>query len=321
LNVLDKDLSENARLSKRLIFEYQVTGSDEYIKIESFIENDQLYSMLSYRKEGSEWIDLNQFDFNTQKRSYKKSMNFTIERLANRLKRKYDVWTISRIANILEGLPEKLYHELGREEYSEESTLSIFYHLAMFSAARRAYENDSDCKCGVNESYKNGESPFFCAEDIIVSADKMYEAVKKISERKFAGKDFIPQTLLNYLTTESGQYVTASVIDKLFKDEAAYFWKTLTVKEKQQVYNEYGALFEMTSTKSDNSETYNGLPLDPECLLMGVSSGRDCGCCGNYPGACLVCSILCLAHDAVCVDCLKDSWWSWTCLGGCIPGC
>ena len=60
-------------------------------------------------------------------------MNDIVEKHAETLKKKLDIAIINRVGNILEGLPEILYKKLGRNEYNNELTLSIFYHLAAFN--------------------------------------------------------------------------------------------------------------------------------------------------------------------------------------------
>lgn len=318
LNILEQDLFEVIENGSRLIYEFEVSSKNELIKFESSIVDNQLHSSLSYKYEESEWIGLSSFCVDLLDKDYKKGMNLVVAEQGNFLKRQYDYPKIERIANILDGLPELLFRKLGKEEYFNESTLSVFYHLAAFNAAKRAHETKSEkCQCSIYNSYVNNESPFFCAEDKIVSVDKAYDFVKKISDnRRFAGKQFNPKTLLHYLENESGKFVSVSKIDKIFKDEAKYFWdKELTREERIKVYNQNNTLSMVSRLKSANSETYDGWPVDPSCFLFGVSAGSDCGCCGNYSGPCWTCSLACYLHDLSCETCEP----SWYCFSGCVP--
>lgn len=319
LNIIEQYLFDEIENGSGLIYEFEVSNKNEFIKFESSIEDNQLHSSLSYKYEKSEWIVVSSFCADLQDKDYKKGMNLVVAEQANLLKKQHDFFKIERIANILDGFPELIFKKLGKEEYFNESTLSIFYHLAAFNAAKRAYETKSEkCQCGVYLSYLNNESPFFCAEDKIVSADKAYDFIKKISDnRRFAGKQFNPKTLLHYLENESGKFISVSKIDKIFKDEAKYFWdKELSKAERIKVYNENNTLSMVSRLKSANTETYDGWPIDPTCFLFGVSAGSDCGCCGNYSGPCWTCSLACYLHDLSCETCEPN----WYCFSGCVPG-
>jgi hypothetical protein len=303
LNILEQDLFEEIENGSKLMCEFEVSSNNELIKFESSIVDNQLHSSLSYKYEESEWIGLSSFCVDLLDKDYKKSMNLVVAEQGNFLKRQYDYLKIERIVNILDELPELLFSRLGKEEYFNESTLSVFYHLAAFNAAKRAHETKSEkCQCSIYNSYVNNESPFFCAEDKIVSVDKAYDFVKKISDnRRFAGKQFNPKTLLHYLENESGNFISVSKIDKIFKDEAKFFWdKELTIEERIKVYNENNTLSMASRLKSANTETYDGWPVDPSCFLFGVSAGSECGCCGNYSGPCWTCSLACYLHDLSC---------------------
>jgi hypothetical protein len=319
LNILEKDLALEVKDGSSLSFDYQVTGAKEQIRLDTKSENNRFRSVLSYNNEESGWIDVSVFEIDLKEVIGKANMNIIVEKQAKTLKKKFDVSTVSRIGDILEGLPELLYNELGQKEYNNELTLSLFYHLAAFNTARRSYESRSrDCQCEVNPNYLSSKSPFFCAEDIMVSTDWAYDLIKKKSEIKKSEKyQFNPETLLKYLRSESGQLVSASKIDKLLREELGYFWRKLDVKERQQINNENYTL-SMVPMITTRSETYDGWPGDPECWLFNVRAGSDCGCCGNYSGPCILCSILCKLHDLDCTECLPASY----CLSGCVPsGC
>ena len=316
LNILQKDLTIDVKERSSLSFEYQVTGAREQVKLETKIANNRYYSALLYKSEESGWMEASVIDIDFQEVIDKKNMNIIVEKHAKTLKKKFDVKTVNRIADILEGLPELLYNELGRKEYNNESSLSVFYHLAAFNTARRAYERrwSGDCQCELNQSYFNGESPFYCAEDVMVSADWAYEFIsEKSTVKRSEGYHFDPKKILKYLNNESGKLISVSKIDKLLREELDYFWRNINAKEKQQINNKNFtlAMVPMVITRSE----YNGWPIDPECWLYGVHGGGDCGCCGNYEGACWWCELLCYIHDHTCETCEP----SWYCLSGCFP--
>ena len=315
LNILEKDLTLDAKDGSSLSFYYQVTDANEQIRLDTKIENNRYRSVLSYNSEVSGgWMEASVFDIDFQELIDKKNMNIIVEKHAKTLKKKFDAKTISRIADILEGLPELLYNELDRKEFYNESTLSVYYHLSAFNTARRSYESRSrDCQCEVNPNYLDGKSTFFCAEDIMVSADFAYEFIsEKLAIKKSEGYNFNLQSLLKYLSNESGQFVSANKIDKLVRDEFDYFWRKLNVKEKQQIINKNFTL-SMVPMVTTRSETYDGWPIDPSCWLYDVHAGSDCGCCGNYSGACVLCSWVCFVHDYSCQTCNRPE-----CLWGCV---
>jgi hypothetical protein len=313
LNISQKDLTLEAKDGNIISFEYQVTDSKELIKLKTYVENDRYHSTLSYKNGELGWINTSVFDIDLQELTNKKNMNIIVEKHAKMLKKKFDATIVSRIADILEGIPELLYNELERKDYYNESNLSIFYHLAVFNTARRAYESrrSSDCQCEINHKYLSGTSPFFCAEDIVVSADWAYDLIKEKSlVNKIAGQQFIPKLSLKYLSGRSGQYISASKIDKLLKEELDLFYRKLKTKERQQIYNQNLTISKIPTitTRSEYDEGLSYL----ECLMMGVFWGTQCGCCGNYEGPCLLCSLVCLWHDFDCILC--DKWYcGWDC--------
>ena len=210
-----------------------------------------------------------------------------------------------------------LYNELGQKEYNNESTFSVFYHLAAFNTARRSLEKrwSGDCQCSFNSSYLYGKTPFFCTEDVMVSADWFYDFIMEKSEiNKFGGIQFTPKSLLKYLSDNSGQFVSASIVDKLLREELDFFLRKRSIKERQKIISENTTL-PMVETVKTRSESFCW-PIDPLCLFMGVFCGSDCGCCGNYSGPCLYCDTGCLIHDLTCQECSPPSY----CLSGCVPG-
>jgi len=320
LDILQNDLTVEVKDGNILSFEYQVTDAKDQIKLETKIDNKRFLSVLSYKYEESGWADISVFDIDLQEVVEKKNMNIIVEKHAKTLKKKFDVSIVGRIADILEGVPELLYNELGKKEYTNESTLSIFYHLAAFSTARRSYESRSrDCQCDVNPNYINGSSPFFCAEDIMISADWAYDFIsEKTLVNKIADKQFNPKSTLKYLSSESGRLVSASKINKLLREELVSFLKNFSEKERQQLTNKKSTLsmVPMMTTRSEEVSWWEWLTYDLTCLIWGVTYGSDCGCCGNYSGLCHYCDVICYLHDHDCVTCEPR----WYCLDGCVPG-
>ena len=324
LNV-NLDLSVNDKQESRLFyesnlsFEYQVIDSKEEIKLDASIEKNRLRSMLYYKKDELEWIEVSRFEIDLQE-GYKGKMNILIEKHSNTLKKKFDASMINRLANIVEGLPELLNNELGQKEYNDESALSIFYHLAAFNTVRRSYEihRSSDCQCEINPNYVSGLSPFFCEEDIMVSADWAFDFIKEKSEiKKSLGYQFHPKKMFSYLSRESGRLVSVSTIDKLLRDELQVFLSQLNVKERQQIINKNFTLSNMPSLKSGYESGDGELDLvGIQCWLLGIVWGSDCGCCGHPDGFCVFCFVECYLHDIQCENCTP----SWYCLPGCVPG-
>jgi hypothetical protein len=260
LNILEKDLSFKARNGSSLSFDYRVTNAKEQIKFDASIEKDRLHSVLSYKKDDFGWVEVSNFDIDFQEVIDKKNMNFIVEKHAKTLKRKFDVKTVGRIADILEGLPELLFNELDQKEYMDESTLSIFYHLAAFNTARRAYESrqSADCQCEINHKYLSGKSPFFCVEDLIVSADWAYNLiVEKSKIKKSQGHQFNPETLLTYLSKESGKVVSVYKLDKLLRNELVSFWRKLNEKERQKILSESHSISEVPRLRNGNEHAWD----------------------------------------------------------------
>lgn len=319
LEILEQNFLQKKDNSGELSFVFYVDGADQAIKMESSIQNSQLESSIAFKDKNSEWEVLNTFTLNLLNENFRENMNLEVEEKAKILKMKYDEGKIDRLDNILDELPKLLFKELGRDKYFNESTLSVFYHLAVFKTAKRSYDrNIKDCNCGDLDTYIYEESPFFCAEDKIVSADEVYALIKSLSqERKFAGNKFNPIISLNYLESKSGELISASTIDKILRDEFENFWnKELSTDERRKVINENYTLSMVKSNVSANSEDPGYLPYDPSCLLFGARTGGECGCCGNYSGPCYYCSVVCYTHDQTCETCTPR----WYCFSGCVPG-
>jgi len=313
LKILDKKLSSDAIDGSALSLVYQVSNSNEQIKLSTHIESNRYRSALSYKKDESEWMDISVFDIDVQEIIDKINMNIIIEKHARALKKKLDAKIVSRMANIIEGLPELLYNELNQREYINESTLSVFYHLAALNTVRRAYEYKEDCQCETYIDYLSGEAPFICRDDFMIDADWAYDEIKENAELlNFIGYYIDPTTALNYLKSHSGNMVSGSLIDYMIDELVATFWGNLSEDERQHINNEYSSLEGVSGGRSDGE--YTGWPIDPTCWFWGTRAGGDCGCCGNYSGPCFACSIICYKHDKDCQTCEPYlyclAWWA-----------
>lgn len=67
----------------------------------------------------------------------------------------------------------------------------------------------------------------------MVSADEAYDLIKERSIiKKSEGYEFNPKSLLQYLSNESGEFVSASKLDRLLKHEFGSYFKKLNKKRK-----------------------------------------------------------------------------------------
>ena len=264
---------------KQLSIEFTSNDGKYVLRIQSLQENGHLQSKLIYKEKDDPWKELSFIDIDLTSKNYKQQMNSLVERQANQLRAKYKISKLQKPALILSKIPEKLFNKLSREEYYNELAQAALYHWGILKSAQRAEESKSaDCHCGKLDTYITGESPFFCSEDIMLRADKIYDVIYQLSqERRFSGKRFIPKQTFEFLRGKRGEVVSASTVDRIFKKEFHHFWnKTLTKRDRNLVLKEAGP------------RSSNQLPLDPECFLYNVRSGRDCGCCDNYPGPCIL---------------------------------
>ena len=108
--------------------------------------------------------------------------------------------------------------------------------------------------------------------------------------------------------------MSASIIDKLLRDELDSFWRKSSIKTRQQII---GANFTLSMVSRVTTRSDWDTPGDPNCWLYGATSGSDCGCCDNYDLPCMYCHAICWAHDYACINC----GWSWACGSNCVPGC
>lgn len=134
--------TETANLGKNteenIAFIFTPKNSNIKIKLEAFVENNILHSILSY-KENSSWNVLSKFENNDIKSSnFKENMYAVVKNKANYLKKDFSYEKLRDIDNVLDVIPEKLFEKLSREKYYQESTLSFFYHLSTVKSAKRS---------------------------------------------------------------------------------------------------------------------------------------------------------------------------------------
>lgn len=319
INILNSKVDKEGKAS--LSFEFIPSDINfKAVKIKSSLKNGHLNSVCLIQSENEKWTTFSEFKIEITKPNYRNNMNVFVEEVAMSIKNRFGKEQIKSIESTLNAIPELLFEKLGEEYYFKETSLSLFYHLGASKSARRSlFEQIEDCKCGEYQSYINEESPFFCSEDKVVSNDEVYELLLSISEeRRFANKKFVPSITLSYLADNQGSFVSASKIDELYRSEFDdFFSKSLTKSEQLNVINGHYTLNNLnTRLKSSNVEDEVVLPTSYSCYLYGVTSGSDCGCCGNYSGNCMFCNLACYIHDTRCVTCTPR----WFCFSGCVPG-
>ena len=216
------------------------------------------------------------------------------------------------VLHILNELPELLFDEgLGwQKESNNNVAFSIFYHLSTFRSAKRAYAMSlADCNCSAYESYVYSGSPFFCSEDKLIPSAEVLDLIQeKIMKVEYSNnKRFIPKETIDYIKQSGKEYLPASDIDLILRQEFNDFWiKTLTENGRKYILKVNGIEF---LDKKD---------LIVPCSIFLAYNGADCGCCGNYSGRCYACSWICFEHDIYCMTCDKP-WY--ICGTQCKPGC
>lgn len=299
----------------------KVENRETYIKMEALISNGQLSSSILFRDGNSNWEKLHNISLNTLDSNYKESVGKTIESLAESLKNKVDYPKIDLIENILDKTPEILFNALGKDYYFNLLPQSFLYHLSIFKTTKRTFYNYTNCQCSPSEKFINNDgSPFYCAEDKIVSINEAFDLIEnKIKNVKFGDKEFTPFKTLSYLKSTSKKAMSVSKIDEILTDEFMAFWNKNVIKSNGNKVIDKASLTldELNITTSENLRKDIGcsFPIDPSCLLYGACFGSDCGCCANYNFNCISCSLLCYLHDVECADRHCEPWW---CLSGCV---
>lgn len=293
-----------------VIYTFKSDNYNQDLKVVSKIDNEILNSRIYLLNEISDWTEISSFSINIKNDVYKENINQLIIKKAKEIKNNFNYLEVRRIENIIDNLPKLLYENVEKEKFYHETLQAIFFHLAIFKSAKRSYEaNSNDCECNVYDSFLNNDSPFYCSEDKLVSADETYSYLRnKLKDKTFAGKKFYARRTFAYLQQNSGNMLSVSKIDNILKQEFLRFWNNqITEIERSKIISSY-------SFESKNDEPVIEGPLDPYCLVHGVSQGSDCGCCSNYSGPCLWCSLGCYLHDASCTEC---DWW---CGPACVAG-
>ena len=307
LKITKSLISENEQTDSRISFIYKVKDKEQYLKMEALTLNGNLTSTLFFKEHDSNWEAISKFNTDIAQPNYKEGVNKTIVQLAASVKEKNDAEKVKFIEQILDQIPEPLLNALGENKYGTATALSVFYHLGVFKTAKRAYEmNSEDCHCGSFQSYLQGDAPFFCAEDKLVSAEELNNLIlNNIDKRIFADKAFTAQKTLAYISNHSNRLISVNEVDQILKEEFNEFWnQRLSAEDRQSIIEEHG-LEEQASSR-----------IGVNCWMYGVVWGSDCGCCGNYSGFCWYCNLACFIHDHTCTNCTP----SWYCLPGCVPG-
>jgi hypothetical protein len=287
-------------------YDFIFENGNNKVRFTSSIKKENLFSSLSFF-DGDKWKECSNLLIpNIKDINSKKEINKLIEKKANSIKTIYSYETLTKVKNLLQILPEKLFFKLEREDYYNEKNLAIFYHLAIFNSAIRAIDfSKNSCNCGLYSKSLNEKTPFFCSEDKLVDKESILVLLTEISKNiSFKNKTFIPNQTILFINNSKKNIFQASDIDRVLRKEFNDFLNNkFSKEEKKEILNQAGFT---TNNKI--------LPLDPECILYGASTGGDCGCCGNYSGPCYYCHIACYLHDLACEDC------GWGCGWACVPG-
>lgn len=205
----------------------------------------------------------------------KDSLSNILKALYSSLISTYDYQILSRHSDILNQMIKNI-----RDTISIRNNHSFVYQgLCMFKSLLAGVKRDGNKDGKINFTvfggYINAINPFVCEEDIVFNIAKFR---KYLSDRKLTDKDNIG---IDYY------------LDALQNETA----NTLNVFEINQRLSTY---FNKNTQMSTSS--------------LNFPQGGECGCCGNYSGACYYWNSACLAHDMACQQCQWD-----LCFGGCVP--
>lgn len=230
-----------------------------------------------------EQIFSNQFDLDISINDYRK---FTRNQLLNNANSVLEnlnlVYSeLELISNLGFDFARELKFSMNSNLWYNEMPQSIFYQSAILKMLSRAVNNSQEvCECSTFDKYLKEESAFICSED------------------------------LYYPTSEVEDYFTSlyNIYDSLILDSAG-FDTVITFAS-----NNVGSLMSQRQIEniiySDSVIVQNDTTYSPERLGCWANNGSALGCCGNYPGPCRRCRIICLIHDLVC----------WSCFNGVICG-
>lgn len=134
-----------------------------------------------------------------------------------------------------------------------------------------------------------------------------------------ANRDKAGNGNVNYTVMKSFPVVVSSfVTEQEVIINAAHFKTYLKQRQPSDPTNE-GINYYLGALASDSvdltmSQIRIKLTLYFQNTTSGWPQGGQCGCCGNYSGACLYWNLACLAHDEACQQC-QHSW----CFSQCQP--
>lgn len=323
---LDVKTSSN-QLGNSVTINFRDSVSGNNIKVESSVENSVLKSVLSL-KEGSNWVEVNRFEIDVTNDDYRRKMNSMVEAKAKIVKSNFDISELSRMSNILDEIPQMLFDKLGRKDFHQAASQAMFYHMGVVNSARRALSSKKeDCDCGINVSYLKDKTPFLCLEDKLMEAEEALRVIMMMTNGpKFSGKQFNPEKTLNYLKTNLGKTLVASKIQAIIYAEMDDFYDKLSESDIASVIamNKKAKMQNPRVSGDGGAEGEDVCEIGEiegrapfYCAIIGVTQGNQCGCCGNYSGACLCCNPLCVMHDFKCAtDCTP-----WYCGPDCQLGC
>ena len=203
-----------------------------------------------------------------------------IEQKADSIKNIISNSTAAKYSYLLDSMTYYISDNISGDTTKAELMQVLFYNNSIFKSIVR-YDNGSDsCYCTSFIGYVGGLTSFYCNQDIIIDVE---EFKKYLEDSIQAIQEYEAEYLITYLENYEGVEVSfASILNEILAEEGGV----------------------------------NSPPI-LRAGLCGVLQGGDCGCCANYQGPCIICSVTCLVHDFFC-------WQSkckprWICFRGCQP--
>lgn len=269
-----------------LHFTYITTDSMEvYYKENSNIVKQRSYKINNTTTSTKLWYSsndfvsstlINEFVNDTSISIYRWAIADKIEVKADSLKGLFNSQTVAKYSSLLDSMSFYISDIISPDTLKTELFQVVFYHNSTFKSIKR-YNNGSDsCYCTSYVGYVGSLTSFQCNQDIIVNVEDFQKYL---------------EDSIDLLERYNAEYL----IDFLenYSEEQISFEEVLN-----RIYEESGGI--------DSPPIFIAFP----CPWL---SGTDCGCCANYQGPCIMCSVICLIHDYQCQKC--KPWWY------CLPGC
>jgi len=252
--------------------------NDNIIKQKSYkINNNTTSSKLSYSNDNFATGTLILDFFNDTSISiYRWAIADKIEQKADSLKSIISSGNVEKYSELLDSMTYYISDNFSDDTTGAELFQVLFYSTSIIKSIKRYNEGADSCYCTSYAGYVGGGTSFYCTQDIIVDVE---EFLKYLEDNIEAIQEYDAEYLITYIEGYEGFRISyASIIKVIFQEEGGV----------------------------DSPPIYRA-------GLCGAISGGDCGCCFNYQGPCIVCSVNCLVHDFLCQKC--KPWWF------CGPGC